>query len=129
MDDLLTSPSHSSDSFYTLKIGISHPPGGRNREADIYTHLQTVSSQHEGRGYVRRLHEAFELEGPDGKHWCLVHPPLGVSVQEWQESFEGRRYPVGVLKGLVRSLLLALEFLHEEAGVIHTGTPPLYNNK
>ncbi|KFX99303.1 hypothetical protein V490_01849 [Pseudogymnoascus sp. VKM F-3557] len=111
-----------SESFYTLKIGISHPTGHPNREADIYTHLQRTlpSSEHEGRAYVRRLHEAFELDGPDGKHWCLVHPPLGVSMREWQETFPGQAFPVEILRGLVRSLLLALDCLHEEGGVIHT---------
>lgn len=117
-------PVNSTDTFFTLKIGISHPTGHPNREADIYTHLQQSlpSSQHEGRAYVRTLHEAFELDGPDGKHWCLVHPPLGVSMREWQEMFPEKRYPVELLKVLVRSLLLALDCLHEEGGVIHTGT-------
>ncbi|OBT85686.1 CMGC/SRPK protein kinase [Pseudogymnoascus sp. 03VT05] len=108
------------NTFITLKITISHPPNTTNREADIYTHIQSLSSRHEGKGHVRNLHEAFEIEGPDGKHWCLVHAPLGLSLQEWQRGFEGGKLTVGVLRGLVRSLLLALEFLHEEAGVIHT---------
>ncbi|OBT44961.1 CMGC/SRPK protein kinase [Pseudogymnoascus sp. WSF 3629] len=108
------------NTFTTLKITISHPPATTNREADIYTHIQSLSSQHLGSGYVRNLQEAFEISGPDGKHWCLVHQPLGVSLQEWQGGFEGGRLRGEVLRGVVRCLLLALEFLHEEAGVIHT---------
>lgn len=114
------------DKFYTLKVTISHAPKTTNREADIYTHIQSLSSAHAGKRYVRELREAFEIQGPDGGHWCLVHPVLGVSVSEWLEGFEGGKVPVGVMRGLVRSLLQALDFLHEEAGVIHTGTPTLF---
>ncbi|ELR03374.1 hypothetical protein VC83_01688 [Pseudogymnoascus destructans] len=108
------------NTFYTLKITISHPPNTTNREADIYNHIQSLSSQHEGRGYVRELQESFGIEGPDGKHWCLVHQPLGVSLQEWQRGLPEGRLTGVVLRGVVRSLLQALDFLHEEAGVIHT---------
>ncbi|OBT61692.1 CMGC/SRPK protein kinase [Pseudogymnoascus sp. 23342-1-I1] len=109
------------DKFYTLKLTISHHPHTTNREADIYTLIQSLPpSPHAGRAHVRELREAFEIQGPEGRHWCLVHPVLGLSVQEWLEGFEGGRVPVGVMKGLVRCLLEALDFLHEEAGVIHT---------
>ncbi|KFY09136.1 hypothetical protein V492_05586, partial [Pseudogymnoascus sp. VKM F-4246] len=112
--------------FYTLKISIVHAAGTPNREADIYTHIQSLSSPHEGRAYIRNLHEAFELEGPEGgrKHWCLVHAPLGISLRDYQDTFPGSKYPVGVLKGVVRRLLHALDFLHREAAVIHTDIQP-----
>ena len=73
---------------------------------------------------MRELHEAFEIAGLDGRHWCLVHEPLGVSLREWQGGFEGGRVGGEVLRGVVRRILLALDFLHEEAGVIHTGNTP-----
>ncbi|KFY31328.1 hypothetical protein V494_07969, partial [Pseudogymnoascus sp. VKM F-4513 (FW-928)] len=121
--------SDEDATFYTLKISIVHDAGTPNREADIYTHIQSLSSPHEGRAYIRNLHEAFELEGPEEggarrKHWCLVHAPLGISLRDYQDTFPGSRYPVGVLKGVVRRLLHALDFLHREAAVIHTDIQP-----
>ncbi|OBT85688.1 hypothetical protein VE02_05959 [Pseudogymnoascus sp. 03VT05] len=106
------------NTFYTIKIG-TKDNGGR-REAEIYEHIQALDSEHLGRGHLRKLHEAFELSGPDGQHYCLVHPPLGMSIDEFQQTFPDGQYPNIILKPLLRYLLQALDFLHSEAGVIHT---------
>ncbi|KFZ18477.1 hypothetical protein V501_01203 [Pseudogymnoascus sp. VKM F-4519 (FW-2642)] len=105
----------SDNTFYTIKIGTKHN-GGR-REAEIYEHIQTLGSQHLGCKHVRELHEAFELPGP---HYCLVHDPLAMSADEFQETFPDSQYPPIILKPLIRCLLMALDSLHSEAGVIHT---------
>lgn len=97
--------------------------------------MEALGSQHIGVGHVRRLHEAFELSGPDGQHYCLVHPPMGISIDEYQETFPDAQYPNPILKPLLCCLFKALDLLHSEAGVIHTGTPnlqrptPTHNHK
>jgi serine/threonine-protein kinase SRPK3 len=112
---------NSNNTFYTIKIGTKNLIGGGHREAAIYEHIQALDSEHVGRGHIRKLHEAFELSGPDGQHYCLVHPPLGMSIDEFQQTFPDGQYPPVILKPLIRCLLQALDFLHSEAGVIHTG--------
>ncbi|KFY58945.1 hypothetical protein V496_05902 [Pseudogymnoascus sp. VKM F-4515 (FW-2607)] len=124
----------SDNTYYTIKINAKHLNGG-NREAAIYEHLKALGSQHIGVGHVRKLHEAFELSGPDGQHYCLVHPPMGISIDEYQETFPGAQYPNPILKPLLCCLFKALDLLHSEAGVIHSdiqaqtssspSTPPL----
>jgi serine/threonine-protein kinase SRPK3 len=111
---------NSDNTYYTIKIG-TKDNGGR-REAEIYEHIKAIGSQHVGSKHVRKLHEAFELPGP---HYCLVHNPLAMSVDEFQETFPDAQYPNIILKPLISCLLMALDFLHSEAGVIHTGTSNL----
>lgn len=115
---------NSDNTFYTIKIGATHLNGG-NREAAIYEHLQALGSQHVGCGHVRKLHEAFDPSGPDGKHYCLVHTPLAMIIDALQGTFPDTQYPPIILKALLNCLFKALDFLHSEAGVIHTGTPNL----
>lgn len=111
----------TDDTFYSIKIGGSHLNDSKNREAAIYEHLQALDSQHVGCGFVRELHETFELSGTDGQHYCLVHHPLGISIDEYQQTFPNNKYPGIILKALLSCLFKALDFLHSEAGVIHTG--------
>lgn len=53
-----------------------------HRELPIYEHIHSLQSQHEESKYVRKLLESFEIEGPHGRHVCLVHQPLGITFGE-----------------------------------------------
>jgi hypothetical protein len=44
-----------------------------------------MQTSHEGRKYVRKMYDSFELQGPHGTHICLVHQPLGISLSELKE--------------------------------------------
>jgi hypothetical protein len=112
---------HRDNSFHTIKIGTTHIRR-TNCEAQVYNHLRALPSSHIDRNFIRTLHESFTLTGPDGSHHCLVHPPLGMNLSELQDTFPDKMYPDEILKGLLVCLLHALDFLHSEAGVIHTGT-------
>ncbi|KFY75980.1 hypothetical protein V498_09802 [Pseudogymnoascus sp. VKM F-4517 (FW-2822)] len=107
------------NTYYTIKVNTKHLNGG-NREAAIYEHVEALGSQHIGVEHVRKLHEAFELSSPDGQHYCLVHPPMGTSIDEYQETFPGAQYPNPILKPLLCCLFKALDLLHSEAGAIHS---------
>jgi hypothetical protein len=103
-----------------VKIGTTHVKRD-NQEAKIYSHLSNIRTSHIGRENVRMLHEAFEMKGPDGHHHCVVHTPLGMNLSEFQDTFPDKRLQADLLKGLVIALLQALDFLHTQADVIHTG--------
>ncbi|KAF2215355.1 hypothetical protein CERZMDRAFT_110054 [Cercospora zeae-maydis SCOH1-5] len=79
-----------------LKVYINNSE--QHREPSVCRHISNVSSEHPGREHVRKLLDSFEIEGPHGKHICLGYEPLGNS--------------------------LALDFLHTEAGIIHTDLQP-----
>jgi serine/threonine-protein kinase SRPK3 len=53
---------------------------------------------------------------------CSVHPPLAISVKAFRRLLPRRVLPVGLLKEVLKHLLISLDFLHTEAKVIHTGT-------
>jgi len=89
--------------------------------------LQAISriskhSTHPGHKYVVQLLDHFHHIGPNGKHTCLVFDVYGHHLGFQTAKFKHYRVPVSVMKDVVRQLLLGLDFLHRECGIIHTGT-------
>jgi serine/threonine-protein kinase SRPK3 len=95
-----------------------------DHELSVYTRISTASKRHPGRASVRELLDSFEVTGPDGCHRCLVHPPLWESVLTFLHRNPVRRLPPTVLAVVLRRLFLALDFLHTECKMIHTGASP-----
>lgn len=92
-------------------------------EREILDKILDVSkkSAHEGRNYVSSLLGHFQHRGPNGKHVCFVFDVLGHHMQFQANNYEGGRIPVKAVKTMTRQILLGLDFLHRECGVIHTG--------
>lgn len=96
-------------------------------ERDILKKITEVSlgSSHEGRHHVSHLVDEFKHVGPHGEHVCLVFDVLGHHLYYQAVHFEAERIPAGPMKCIARQLLLGLDFLHRECGVIHTGMTTL----
>ena len=91
------------------------------RELQFYEHVSSLNSPHHSQSFIRGLYETFELSGPFGQHLCLVHPPMHMTIQELQYRNASHRLNEKLLKWTLFNLLNALSFLHDEAGVVHTG--------
>ena len=61
------------------------------------------------------------IEGPEGRHLCLIHPPMHMTTRELQGQNHSRKLNKRLLNWILHNLLQALSFLHEEAGVVYTG--------
>lgn len=94
-------------------------------ELKIYRRMAQSSKSHPGRDAVRTLLDAFYIDGPEDKHQCLVHPPLWESVLTFLRRNPVERLPSPVLRVVLRRLFLALDYLHTECQIIHTGLWPV----
>ncbi|PYH37520.1 CMGC protein kinase [Aspergillus neoniger CBS 115656] len=92
----------------------------RNHELDVYDRIGAVETDHAGQNLIRKLWGHFFLEGPHGRHMCLVHQPLGLSVNQFLYFFPGRVMRLDAVKPCMRQVLGIVDFLHTEAQVIHT---------
>ncbi|KAL3434553.1 kinase-like domain-containing protein [Aspergillus tetrazonus] len=92
-----------------------------NREVEAYKHLATVQSSHIGRRFIRPLLDSFELERPDStRHHCLVHQPLQITLYDLQRlGGNTKGLPEDMVRGALRHLFQALDFLHTEANITH----------
>lgn len=104
-----------------LKLYIHEGDVSDNSEVRIYNRLSNLDSKHPGKASVRTLLDHFTVFGPDGNHQCLVHEPLSLSLQWLRQQFPTRTYPESLLKITTIEILQALDFLHTEADIVHTG--------
>jgi len=69
----------------------------------------------------------FILVGPTAEHFCIVTEPLSLSLQAFTTACFGQcgRIPIWMIKRLVRSILRALDHLHETCEVVYAGLSPV----
>ena len=112
---------HSGASAVALKIFTNdHQKRG---EINTYKHLMSVQSKHPGRHYIRSALDIFTLQGPKGEHQCIVHNPMLENTQELLGRNPSHRFTEDLLKIFLQLLLSALDYLHTDAHLIHTGKP------
>lgn len=95
-------------------------PEKRLMELTAYDHLRKVESSHSGASYIRQLWDSFETPGPHGPHQCLIQPPMHLSVLEMMK-LNPEPLNAPLLRMILIRLLKVLDFLHTEAGMVHTG--------
>lgn len=102
-----------------LKVHVTHVP--HLRELEVLQYLKSLQSEHFARELIRLIEDHFTIQGSHGSHIVFVLPPLGVSVKLLQELQPGGVYEEYHAVSAVERTVLALDFLHHEASVIHTG--------
>ncbi|CAD8103906.1 unnamed protein product [Paramecium sonneborni] len=74
--------------------------------------------------HVVQLLNSFVYRGPYGCHFCMVFEILGVNLLEIIKRFEFKGVPMKLCRKIAKEVLIGLEFLHEQCGVIHTDLKP-----
>lgn len=109
----------------TLKMLRADCYGGPHNifEREILSRISEVSthSSHQGQNHVLHLLDQFKHTGPNGDHVCFVFDVLGQHMDFQAAKYEDGKLPIKAVKRITRQLLLGLDFLHRECGIIHTG--------
>ncbi|KAI1820822.1 kinase-like domain-containing protein [Xylaria intraflava] len=110
--------------YVTLKVYIHNSV--HHRELPFYEHLSKIPpSKHLGAGNVRNLLDWFEVAGPHGKHIVLVLQVSQMSLRDMDTVFmKGLGFDEDFVKGAVKELLKAVDFLHTEVQAVHTDIHP-----
>jgi len=112
------------NTYIALKVYINNSKV--HRELGVYQRINDLQSRHRGRDHVRKLLTSFEVQGPHGRHICLVHQPLGISLEELKDTYaDDGVLEADAVREIFRHVIIGLQFLHEEAHVIHTGESSL----
>ncbi|KAM0713517.1 hypothetical protein Q7P37_010479 [Cladosporium fusiforme] len=95
-----------------------------SREVTISDHFKSIEcDRHPGRTYLRVALEKFHVQGPHGRHLCLVFPPLGRTLGELRDVFPDRALDKTLLQKFLYVIVTALDFMHQ-VGVVHTDLSP-----
>ena len=90
-------------------------------EVKMCRRLAEGDRRHDGYRFVRTILDDFETKGSRGMHVCLVYEPLRETLSLFQMRSHLGKFPLPLLKGCVRLLLMGLDFLHSECQMVHTG--------
>ncbi|KAI3400747.1 hypothetical protein diail_1956 [Diaporthe ilicicola] len=93
-------------------------------EIKLLQKIVTAKPDHPGRKHVVSLLDSFEHKGPNGTHVCMVFEVLGENLLGLIKKWNHRGIPMPLVKQITKQVLLGLDYLHRECGIIHTDLKP-----
>lgn len=77
-----------------------------------------------GRKYVVELLDHFMHRGPNGSHVCMVFEVLGENLLSVIKRYRHRGIPIHLVRQIIHQVLMGLDYMHRECGIIHTDLKP-----
>ncbi|KAE8151556.1 putative serine protein kinase Sky1 [Aspergillus avenaceus] len=93
-------------------------------EIKLLNRIVQAKPSHPGRKHVVSLLDSFEHKGPNGVHVCMVFEVLGENLLGLIKRWNHRGIPMTLVKQITKQVLLGLDYLHRECGIIHTDLKP-----
>ncbi|KAL9081900.1 MAG: hypothetical protein Q9159_006925 [Coniocarpon cinnabarinum] len=93
-------------------------------EIKLLKKVVEANPNHPGKRYVVQLLDSFEHKGPNGVHVCMVFEVLGENLLGLIKRYNHRGIPMPLVKQITKQVLLGLDHLHRECGIIHTDLKP-----
>ena len=93
-------------------------------EIKLLNKIVQAKPEHPGRKHVVSLLDSFEHKGPHGVHVCMVFEVLGENLLGLIKRWNHRGIPMALVKQITKQVLLGLDYLHRECGIIHTDLKP-----
>jgi len=93
-------------------------------EIKLLNKVVQANMDHPGRMHVVSLLDSFNHKGPHGMHVCMVFEVLGENLLGLIKRWNHRGIPMPLVKQITKQVLLGLDYLHRECGIIHTDLKP-----
>ncbi|KAK5626659.1 hypothetical protein RRF57_002374 [Xylaria bambusicola] len=93
-------------------------------EVKLLQKIVQANPNHPGRKYVVSLLDSFEHKGPNGVHICMVFEVLGENLLGLIKKWQHRGIPRELVMQITKQVLMGLDYLHRECGIIHTDLKP-----
>ncbi|EGP89939.1 serine/threonine protein kinase, CMGC family [Zymoseptoria tritici IPO323] len=93
-------------------------------EIKLLNKVVDANKDHPGRAHVVSLLDSFNHKGPHGMHVCMVFEVLGENLLGLIKRWNHRGIPMPLVKQITKQVLLGLDYLHRECGIIHTDLKP-----
>ncbi|ORX46764.1 kinase-like protein [Hesseltinella vesiculosa] len=97
---------------------------GAQEEISLLDKICQSNPDAPGYQHVAQLLDHFEHEGVNGTHVCMVFEALGESLLSLIKRFDYKGVPAPIVKKIASQILLGLDYLHRECGIIHTDIKP-----
>ncbi|KAK8005750.1 hypothetical protein PG990_011787 [Apiospora arundinis] len=120
------SRDNNSGNHVALKVvrSASHYTETAIDEIKLLQKIVQANPNHPGRKYVVSLLDSFEHKGPNGTHVCMVFEVLGENLLGLIKKWQHRGIPRDLVVQITKQVLMGLDYLHRECGIIHTDLKP-----
>ncbi|EHA46605.1 hypothetical protein MCOR27_008582 [Pyricularia oryzae] len=120
------SRDNSSGKHVALKVvrSAAHYTETAIDEIKLLNKIVQAKPDHPGRKHVVSLLDSFDHKGPNGTHVCMVFEVLGENLLGLIKKWNHRGIPMALVKQITKQVLLGLDYLHRECGIIHTDLKP-----
>ncbi|KAJ3155414.1 serine/threonine protein kinase, CMGC group [Geranomyces michiganensis] len=117
---------HKFDRPVALKIVKSAPHYTETALDEIKLLDKVVSANRENpeRRCVVELYDWFKHRGPHGTHVCMAFEVLGPNLLTLIRQYHHRGLHIPIVQRIVKQVLMGLDYLHRECGIIHTDLKP-----
>lgn len=93
-------------------------------EIKLLERVVTANPSSPGRRFVVELLDHFTHKGPNGTHICMVFEVLGENLLSLIKRYKHRGIPMPLVKQISKQVLMGLDYMHRECGIIHTDLKP-----
>lgn len=93
-------------------------------EIKLLQKLVAANPTHPGRRHCVSLLDHFKHKGPNGSHVCMVFEVLGENLLGLIKRYQHRGVPPHIVKQIAKQVLIGLDYMHRECGIIHTDLKP-----
>jgi serine/threonine-protein kinase SRPK3 len=93
-------------------------------EIKLLQRLISADPMHPGRRHVVSFLDHFRHKGPNGTHVCMVFEVLGENLLGLIKRHQSKGVPAHIVKQIAKQVLLGLDYMHRQCGVIHTDLKP-----
>ncbi|CAE6499557.1 unnamed protein product [Rhizoctonia solani] len=93
-------------------------------EIKLLQRLISGDVNHPGRRHVIGKYILSNDLGPNGNHVCMVFEVLGENLLGLIKRHQAKGVPVHLVKQISKQILLGLDYMHRQCGVIHTDLKP-----
>jgi len=110
-----------AEKYVAVKIAVACLES--THEVSILRHLEDADHKTlagNGRNFLSSLLDEFHLDGPNGRHKCLVSEPAGCTIADSKEAGRKWMFPLATARAIVTNLFQAVAFMHDN-GVVHAG--------
>ncbi|KAK5666362.1 serine/threonine protein kinase, CMGC [Batrachochytrium dendrobatidis] len=76
------------------------------------------------RRYIVELCDSFKVKGPHGTHIVMAFEVLGPNLWNMIRRYHRRGIPIDIVKRITKQVVMGLDYLHSECGIIHTDLKP-----
>ncbi|KAK9700469.1 serine/threonine protein kinase, CMGC [Basidiobolus ranarum] len=117
---------HKNNRHVALKVvkSASHYTEAALDEIKLLQRVVSANVEAIGRSHVVELLDDFKHVGPNGTHICMVFEVLGENLLSLIKRYDHNGIPVEIVREITKQVLMGLDYLHRECGIIHTDLKP-----